>query len=146
MEAGPYVLVVDDDADARELLARVVSAVGLTPRPAGDGLEALRLIRLQHPTLILLDLMMPCMDGFRVLAYLRARPETRRLPVIVVSACVPGQAALLQLPGVIAVLCKDYFLHSTLISLVQQTLGLPVPGLNLSPSTSNKQNHLHSHR
>jgi CheY-like chemotaxis protein len=133
-EAGPYILVVDDDADARELLARVVSAVGLTVRPAGDGLEALRLIRAQHPTLTLLDLMMPRMDGFSVLSYLRAHPHTRRLPVIVVSACGPEQTALLQLPGVTTVLRKGHFRPETLISLIRQTLTLSVSDFSLSDS------------
>jgi CheY-like chemotaxis protein len=77
------VLVVDDDASARELVGRQLQAMGFTYTEACDGEEALLKARVMHPSLIVLDLMMPRMDGFDVLAALRS--EGRDVPVIVLT-------------------------------------------------------------
>jgi len=80
------VLVVDDDPDARERVRHVLERDGWTVAEAGNGREALDSIGQSLPRVILLDLTMPVMDGFSFLHELRARPEWRDIPVIVLSA------------------------------------------------------------
>lgn len=85
--AKPIVLVVDDVADNLTAISEMVHALGVDVRVASNGQTALRYARLEpRPELILLDVMMPGMDGHGVLAQLRAMPETRDIPVIFVTA------------------------------------------------------------
>ena len=77
------VLVVDDDPSARELVGRQLQTMGFTYVEARDGEEALLKTRVMSPALIVLDLMMPGMDGFDVLAALRA--DGSKVPVIVLT-------------------------------------------------------------
>ena len=85
-EAGvPTVLIVDDDADARELSARVLRAEGCQVLQATGGDEGLRLARERLPDLIVLDLVMPGMDGWEVLSVLKDNEETRDIPVVLQS-------------------------------------------------------------
>ena len=80
------ILVVEDDQDIRFLLSETVSDLGYDVLEAADGgagfLKALE----EHPDVILLDVMMPVMDGFQVLAKLKEHAETHPMPVIMVSA------------------------------------------------------------
>ena len=80
------ILVVDDDPALRELLRRTLEREGYAVLEAGDGRAALARIEERLPGLILLDLMMPHMNGFELLTELRARPEWRGIPVVVVTA------------------------------------------------------------
>ncbi|HLF91426.1 MAG TPA: pyridoxal-phosphate dependent enzyme [Anaerolineales bacterium] len=81
------VLIVDDTAEARRLILRIMQSQGnYTLMEASNGREALELTSRQHPDLIILDLMMPEMDGFAVLDQLKANPDTASIPVIVVTA------------------------------------------------------------
>jgi CheY-like chemotaxis protein len=80
------ILVVDDDPDLRELLRRTLEREGYAVLEAADGRAALARIEERLPGLILLDLMMPHMNGFELLTELRARPEWRGIPVVVVTA------------------------------------------------------------
>jgi PAS domain S-box-containing protein len=83
---GGGVLVVDDEAAVRRLVFETLSEDGFELREAADGAEALEAIRAWKPDLIVLDLMMPNMDGFGVLDRLQGDPATRLLPVIVLTA------------------------------------------------------------
>jgi GAF domain-containing protein/CheY-like chemotaxis protein len=80
------VLVVEDDADTRELLRRLLEREGFAVTEAETGRVALERVREQPPGLILLDLMMPEMDGFEFLDELRGLPGGRGIPVVVVTA------------------------------------------------------------
>ena len=80
------VLVVEDDADTRELLRRLLERAGFSVVEAETGRVALDRVRAQPPGLILLDLMMPEMDGFEFLAELRRQTGGRGIPVVVVTA------------------------------------------------------------
>ncbi|MFN4341051.1 MAG: EAL domain-containing protein [Azonexus sp.] len=83
----PLILVVDDTPFNLEALAEMVRSAGANARVANCGQTALRFARLEpRPDLILLDIMMPDMDGHAVLAELRKMPETRDIPVIFVTA------------------------------------------------------------
>lgn len=83
---GSQVLVVDDDPDARELVGRVLEEEGLEVRYAANGAEGLSEVEVEVPDAILLDLMMPVMDGFTFLDHLRRNPYCVGLPVIVLTA------------------------------------------------------------
>ena len=81
------VLVVDDTEDARELFATVLRREGFVVVTAADGLEALEVAASERPSVIVLDLAMPRMDGFEALPLLRRELEGADAFVIVVSAC-----------------------------------------------------------
>jgi CheY-like chemotaxis protein len=80
------VLVVDDDADVRELLRRTLARDSMSVIEAANGQEALQQLRTQKPSVILLDLMMPVMDGFEFIAEFNCHPEWADIPVVVVTA------------------------------------------------------------
>jgi CheY-like chemotaxis protein len=82
---GP-VLVIDDDADARERMATLLTREGWRVASAEHGRAGLDAVAARMPSLILLDLMMPEMDGFAFLRALRARREWRDIPVVVLTA------------------------------------------------------------
>lgn len=79
-------LVVDDNSGNREILARQLSRQGYGVVTCSDGEQALDLIQRQPFDLVLLDVMMPGLDGFEVLKRLKANPALRSIPVIVISA------------------------------------------------------------
>jgi signal transduction histidine kinase/DNA-binding response OmpR family regulator len=80
------VLLVEDDPATRELMRRTLSAAGWTVREAANGRDALTMIQRSRPDLVLLDLMMPEMDGFEFLEQLRGNAAWRGIPVVVVTA------------------------------------------------------------
>jgi len=83
--SGPLVLVIDDDATVQDLLRRSLNRDGFRVETAADGTSGLARARKLHPDIITLDVMMPGMDGWEVLAALKEDPETADIPVIVVS-------------------------------------------------------------
>jgi CheY-like chemotaxis protein len=83
--SGKRVLVVDDDADFRYQVARPLAGEGLQVEEAKDGREALLRMRARMPDLLVLDLLMPEVDGFEVLKQLRADKRAMNLPVLVVT-------------------------------------------------------------
>jgi len=82
----PKILVVDDEPDALELIAFNLKNAGLEVLTAENGDQALRLARAQLPDLILLDLMLPEVDGLEVCKILRRDPATSAIPIIMVTA------------------------------------------------------------
>ena len=82
--AGKRVLVVDDDPDIRELLFTALEDDGFEVVPAANGQEALAIIATFRPDVIVLDLMMPVMDGWQFARELRARDED--IPIVLLSA------------------------------------------------------------
>ncbi|MGR9108035.1 MAG: response regulator [Gammaproteobacteria bacterium] len=84
-EGVPVVLVIDDDPAARELMQRFLSQQGLHMAAAAGGEEGLRLARELRPAAILLDVLMPEMDGWSVLTALKADPDLSPIPVVMVS-------------------------------------------------------------
>jgi two-component system alkaline phosphatase synthesis response regulator PhoP len=80
------ILVVEDDDDLRETLAYNLRAEGYETLLAADGVAALELARRQPLALVILDVMLPRLDGLDVLRQLRARPETAAIPVLMLTA------------------------------------------------------------
>jgi len=87
------VLVIDDDAAARDTMRRFLIKQGFNIALAEDGEEGLRLARAVRPVAITLDVMMPRLDGWAVLAALKAEPELAGIPVVVVSILDQQQIA-----------------------------------------------------
>ncbi len=85
MPSGP-VLVVDDDTVSRHVLIQALAGAELPHVAVGSGTEALEQIDRLNPSIVLLDLVMPPPDGYQILRILRSRPETRDLPVVVLTA------------------------------------------------------------
>jgi CheY-like chemotaxis protein len=75
------VLIVEDDPITRMALRQLLEGEGYTCAEAEDGREAVEIARLRSPRLLLLDLMMPELDGFSVAEQLRADPKTRAIPI-----------------------------------------------------------------
>ena len=80
------ILVVDDEPDAVELVAFNLKNAGFDVVTAGDGKEALSKARSAHPDLVVLDLMLPEMDGLDVCKNLRKEPETANIPIVMLTA------------------------------------------------------------
>ena len=80
------ILCIEDEQDMIDLIRLILSRRGFDVRGASSGEEGLNIIRKEHPDLILLDLMMPDMDGWEVYQQMKADEATRNIPVIVVTA------------------------------------------------------------
>ena len=80
------ILIVEDDEDILQLLSINIETAGYKPLTALDGFEGLALARKHHPSLIVLDIMLPGMDGFEVCKELKRHPETAEIPVIMLTA------------------------------------------------------------
>ena len=85
-EAQPYILVVDDNEANRDLLRRRLQKQGYAVVVAENGSRAIELLQTQPFDLVLLDIMMPRMNGYQVLEQLKANPEWQYIPVMVISA------------------------------------------------------------
>ena len=87
IETGPQILIVDDDAASRKLLARMLSSAGYTCRETDNATDALDLVHQKQPTLLLLDFKMPGIDGAEALKRLRAdpNPAIAQMPVIMLT-------------------------------------------------------------
>lgn len=118
------ILVVDDDDAVRRLVATTLSREGLDLDQASDGVEALARIAERRPDVIVLDLEMPELDGFGVLERLREKPETRSIPVIVLSGrdVTPAERARLR-HQTVAFRHKSAYSTQELDKLVQEALG-----------------------
>lgn len=101
----PTILIVDDDPDNLVLLHHQVALLmNCSVISASDGRTALSLATTSQPDLILLDMMLPDMDGFEVAHYLKQHPETAEIPVVAVTAMArPSDQALALQAG-----CDDY--------------------------------------
>jgi CheY-like chemotaxis protein len=105
---GARVLVVEDDVGIRSFLADLLGDEGYQVREAEDGRAALPVLEAWRPDLIVLDLMMPNLDGFGFRAAQREQPETREIPVVVVTARQKLGAAELAELAPAAVLAKPF--------------------------------------
>ncbi len=117
------VLVVDDDPAARELHRRTLSREGWDVEEAADGATALVALRAVTPALVVLDLTMPGVDGFAVLAAMRADPVLHEVPVLVVSGreLTPEEQAALR-AELVTVLQKGTYDRAALVREVERAV------------------------
>ncbi len=121
----PRIAIVDDNPDVRRLIRRILQSQGnYTLFEATNGREAVELARKEHPNLMILDLMMPEMDGFAVMDALQADKDTADIPVVVVTAKELTPAEKERLRGHIQTLMqKGDFLSDDLLDEVRALLG-----------------------
>lgn len=87
------ILLVEDDLSSADILARLLRYSGHTVETVADGAAAIRSLEGSLPDVVLLDLMMPVLDGSQVLAHIRAEPQWRHLKVIMLTAVAHGPEA-----------------------------------------------------
>lgn len=85
-EPKKNILCIEDEPEMIDLIQLILSRRGYNVQGAAGGVEGIRMIREQHPDLVLLDLMMPDMDGWEVYQQMKADQTMRDIPVIVVTA------------------------------------------------------------
>jgi len=119
-----HVLIVDDNPDDRKLLRRILEDAGYKVQEAPGGAEAISIIHADPPNLVVLDLMMPDVDGFAVLENLKMNQLTRDIPVVVVTAKELGKSERERLQQrVQALLQKGLFDQNQLLTDVLSALG-----------------------
>jgi CheY-like chemotaxis protein len=101
IDSETYVLVVDDDPDALALMSALISSMGVEVQAARNGHEALERIREKTPGFVVLDLMMPGMDGFGVMSRLQLDPKTRNIPILILTAARLQESDILDLRGTV---------------------------------------------
>lgn len=101
----PLVLVADDDPDIREAVRMALEGIlNLRSVEASDGKEALRQVRIAQPSLVILDMALPKLDGLEVARRLKGNPETSHIPILVLSGLrgAPQRALALGCEGYVA--------------------------------------------
>lgn len=91
MFEGKSILIVDDDPSLLEMYVERMKAEGAVVVEATNGDEAVRSAQENHPAVILLDVMMPKLNGFEVLKSLKADPDTAEIPVVILTALADDQ-------------------------------------------------------
>ncbi len=135
-EAGHPVLVVDDDAGTRDRLCAMLTRDGWAVELAADGPAALQRVAAVRPAVILLDLMMPGMDGFGVLKELRNHPDWAAIPVIVVTAMDVTPADRERLGPQAALIRKDSADMRDLLQEVRRASGQAAPAAPVPANTA----------
>jgi CheY-like chemotaxis protein len=121
------VLVVDDDESLRQLVRRILEREGFTVMEAENGRAALERLRDSSPGAILLDLMMPEMDGFEFVAEFRRHEAWRGIPIVVVTAKDLSREDRERLNGhVERILQKGMHSRAELLAEVRELVGLSV--------------------
>ncbi len=124
---GTRILVVEDDPTAYEVIARALTRAGLVPVRARTGAEALKLVLDDKPSAVTLDLILPDMDGFKVLQQLKEGAGARSLPVVIVSMLDNKELGL-------ALGADDYFLKPIESAALVQRLMQLLPGGGPQPA------------
>jgi len=114
----PLILVVEDDQDTLEAIATILDIEGFKVLTAGNGQEALELLKTHNPGVVLLDLMMPVLSGWEFLRHRRMQPQLAKIPVILTSAVIDGATGA-QAEGADAVLRKPVDI-AQLVGLVRR--------------------------
>jgi CheY-like chemotaxis protein len=110
-----YVLIVEEDVELRQSYCSAIRASRVAAIGVADGPEALRLVASEPPAVVILDFAMRRLDGHRILQALKASPDTRDIPVVVVAGADKGDVN----PDQIACLLQSPVDASTLVAAVQ---------------------------
>ena len=118
------ILIVDDEADHRRPLAALLKHEGYDITEAGDGLEGLQRVTERKPDLVLLDMMMPGVDGVTMLQAMRRREECARLPVLLVTGVhEPDMLSRARAAGVQEYIFKGECPFQRMLELIKKHLG-----------------------
>ena len=123
----PPIVVVDDDTDAREMLSEYLAFCGFAVHQAQDGREAIDVAGRIRPALMLMDLMMPRMDGWEATRRLKTDAGTRDITIVAVSACTqPADQERARRVGCDEFICKPVdleYLAGLVNRLIARSLG-----------------------
>jgi len=124
MATKKQVLLVEDDEFLAELYATKLNLEGFEVSLAADGEKGIRLIKEKKPDLILLDIVLPKMDGFEILKRMKADKETRNIPVILLTNLSQKDEVKKGLDlGANDYLIKAHFMPSEVIKKIKKVLG-----------------------
>jgi CheY-like chemotaxis protein len=118
------VLIVEDHPDMRELLVWQIELMGYTPLPASTAKEALEKAIVEKPALILLDIMLPTMDGREAARVLKANPETEDIPILATTALFREP----DLQSCLEAGCSGYLVKPFTFQELQRKLRELIPG------------------
>ncbi|HEY9866111.1 MAG TPA: response regulator [Candidatus Obscuribacterales bacterium] len=118
------ILIVDDDADNRSLLVKMLDRIGFQVQEAGDGQEALELWESWQPDLICLDMQLPILDGFAMARQIRSQEQQRSIPILAITASVfDRERQSISVSG-----CNDWitkpFKEEVLLEKIREHLGV----------------------
>ncbi len=99
MQTGSSVLIIDDEKDIRDMLTFALTANGFQVLTAADGMEGINTIRRDSPSAVVLDLMMPRMNGYEVMTAMRDEGILADLPVVILTARNLNDDEMGQLDG-----------------------------------------------
>jgi len=126
--AAPLILIVDDDYHITEMLEAFLVSSGFRTVVAYDGDQALKALAQETPALVLLDLLLPKVDGFAILDTMRNNPKTRAIPVFVIS----GRDMVADVDTAFTKGASEFLikpLHmDRLMAKIRKHLNLPAPG------------------
>ena len=129
-DTKPIILIVDDDPDLANIMRMMLSHAGFEAHSVLSGQEALEWLEGRTPDLILLDLMMPDINGFTILRKVRSSEIIKNLPVVILTAKADQKTRMeSQSAGADAFLTKPIN-SKTLIDHVRRALGPKAPPLN----------------
>lgn len=124
MNVLPFILVIEDDPSVQRLLSMLIESQGYDVAVARDGLEGLVKAGFRHPSLVVLDIMMPNVDGARVLREMREDALLAEVPVLVVTGIADAHEAFDELVGAENVFPKP-FSPEALLARVAAIVGSP---------------------
>jgi CheY-like chemotaxis protein len=117
------ILVVEDDPLMSRMYQKIFTFEGYEVEMAGDGEEGIEKVRSTKPTLVLMDIMMPKMNGLQALEKLKADPETKAIPVIMLTNLAGQQDAETALSkGAIKYIIKSEFEPKQVVNMVKEIL------------------------
>ena len=117
------ILIIEDDPLMSRMYQKIFSLEGYTVEIAVDGLEGLEKTRSQKPTLVLLDIMMPKMNGIQVLEKLKLDPETKKIPVVILTNLAGSRdAENAMLKGAVKYIVKSEYEPKQIIDMVKEIL------------------------
>ena len=114
-----YVLIVDEDQQSRQFLSRMIEQVGVTVQCVSTGKEAIALIENEAPAMVFLHLLTLNGDGLDLLSSLRAKENTKAIPVAMVSSFTKDEQNLLAAPEVRTLIQQEGMTVSDLVDLLQ---------------------------
>ncbi len=119
-----HIILVEDDPILLKVLAKEFKDAGYEVSQAVDGEEGLQLVRMKHPDIVLLDIIMPKMDGIEVLRKLKENPGTKRIPVFMLTVLSdPKRLAEAVSLGAAAYLVKSEQDVSDVVAKVKKQIG-----------------------
>ena len=117
------ILIVEDDVFLRELISRKLVSEGYDIKQASDGEDGLRELKNEAPDLILLDLILPGIDGFEVLMRMKKDSELAHIPIIILSNYIsPEENEEALKLGALFSLAKPHFMPSEILEIIEEVL------------------------